>query len=99
MALLLRLWGYEARVAFDPLAALEDARTHPPRVVLLDIGMPGMDGYEVARRLRSGGSTAQLIALTGYGRGEDVKRAKAEGFDLHMVKPVDIPTLLQRLAS
>ncbi|HEY7929422.1 MAG TPA: ATP-binding protein [Steroidobacteraceae bacterium] len=100
LALILSYEGHRATTVYTAADALKQAFTEfDPHVILLDIGMPGMDGYEVARRLRSGGSTAQLIALTGYGRGEDVKRAKAEGFDLHMVKPVDIPTLLQRLAS
>ncbi|HTT05172.1 MAG TPA: ATP-binding protein [Steroidobacteraceae bacterium] len=100
LALILSYEGHSATTVYNAADALKQAFTDfAPHVILLDIGMPGMDGYEVARRLRSGGSTAQLIALTGYGRGEDVKRAKDEGFDLHMVKPVDIPALLQRLAS
>jgi CheY-like chemotaxis protein len=57
-----------------------------------------MDGYEVARRLRAGGSRAQLVALTGYGRLEDIERAKAAGFDAHLVKPIDVQLLLRRLA-
>jgi two-component system, sensor histidine kinase len=100
LALILNHEGHNATTVYNSADALKQAFTDlAPHVILLDIGLPGMDGYEVARRLRSGGSTAQLIALTGYGRGEDVQRAKAEGFDMHMVKPVDIPALLQRLAG
>jgi PAS domain S-box-containing protein len=91
IAVLLRTWGYEVRVAYDPFAALEEARARPPAVVLLDIGMPGMDGYEVARRLR--GQTklrgAVLVAVTGYSEEQDRQKAQAAGFDYHMVKPVD----------
>src|SRR5579871_5717029 len=100
LALILNFEGHSAATVYSSADALKRALNgFNPDVILLDIGLPGMDGYEVARRLRSGGSTAQLIALTGYGRGEDVQRAKAEGFDLHMVKPVDIPALLERLAT
>jgi CheY-like chemotaxis protein len=99
LALILNHEGHKVTTVYDSSDALKQAFTDfPPHVILLDIGLPGMDGYEVARRLRSGGSTAQLIALTGYGRREDVQRAKAEGFDMHMVKPIDIPVLLRRLA-
>jgi len=100
LALILNHEGHDATSVYSSAEALKQAFTDfAPHVILLDIGLPGMDGYEVARRLRSGGSTAKLIALTGYGRGEDVRRAKTEGFDMHMVKPVDIPMLLRRLAG
>lgn len=90
-ALLLRTWGYQVRVSYDPISALESARTQPPGVVLLDIGMPEMDGYEVARRLREQpeSRTAMLVAITGYGEEEDRERAREAGFDYHMIKPVD----------
>ena len=68
-------------------------------MILLDIGLPGMDGYEVARRIRAGGSDARLVALTGYGRSEDVQRAQEAGFDAHLVKPVDLEHLLRNLAE
>jgi signal transduction histidine kinase/CheY-like chemotaxis protein len=99
LALLLRLWGYEVRMAFDPQSALEDARAHPPRVVLLDIGMPGMDGYEVARRLREQDESrnALLVAITGYGEADDRRRAMGAGFDFHMVKPADPDDLRELL--
>ena len=95
MADVLRLWGHEVRVAFDGGDALAQAERQRPDVVLLDIGLPGMDGYEVADRLRkettSGGIT--LIAMTGYGQQEDRARAFAAGFDHHLTKPVDMKAL------
>ena len=89
-ALLLRLKGQEVRVAHDGIKALEVARDFRPELVLLDIGMPGMDGYEVARQLRQqpGTQGALLVALTGYGQGEDRERSLAAGLDAHLVKPV-----------
>jgi CheY-like chemotaxis protein len=91
LALLLRLKRLDAHVAFDGPAALEAARTHLPEAVVLDIGLPGMDGYEVARQLRrqEGMEKITLIALTGYGREEDRRRSLAAGFDVHLIKPVD----------
>ena len=97
---LLKLWGHEVRVAHDGPAALEAAAAAPPEVVLLDIGLPGMDGYEVAERLRarpeSGGPV--LVALTGYGQEEDRRRSREAGFDHHLVKPVDLDDLRSLLA-
>jgi two-component system CheB/CheR fusion protein len=89
-ALLLRLKGQEVRVAHDGSAALAVARDFRPQVVLLDIGMPGMDGYELARQLRLQPEMqgARLVALTGYGQGEDRKRSLEAGLDAHLVKPV-----------
>ncbi|HVR97214.1 MAG TPA: ATP-binding protein [Thermoanaerobaculia bacterium] len=100
LAELLRLWGHEVTVVHDGLMALEAARNVRPEVVLLDIGLPGMDGYEVARALRSLGSLdgALLIALTGYGQDSDRHRSQLAGFDHHMVKPVDVPRLRQIIA-
>jgi signal transduction histidine kinase len=91
LAMLLSLDGHEVDAVFTPQQALERAETFRPEVMLLDIGLPGMDGYEVARRLRamSGGQKIRLIALTGYGQQEDRQRALAAGFDDHLVKPVD----------
>jgi signal transduction histidine kinase/ActR/RegA family two-component response regulator len=98
LALLVREWGYEVRLTYDPFSALEEARARPPAVVLLDIGMPGMDGYEAARRLRSQPESkdAVLVAVTGYGEEADRQRAREAGFDYHMTKPVD-PEDLQAL--
>jgi PAS domain S-box-containing protein len=100
LALLLRRRGQEVRTAYDGPAALDLARAQPPDVVLLDIGMPGMDGLEVARRLRLdlGLKQALLVALTGYGQDEDRRRSQEAGFDTHLVKPVDLDTLEGLLA-
>ena len=98
-AALLELSGYEVRTAFDGRAALAVAAEFNPDAVLLDIGMPGMDGYEVACRLRGDERTrkAILVALTGWGHDDDRRRAHEAGFDHHLVKPVepdDLHTLL-----
>jgi signal transduction histidine kinase len=98
LALILSMDGHKAEPVYDARTALTRAGSFAPEVILLDIGLPEMDGYEVARRLRAGGSRAQLVALTGYGRLQDVERAKAAGFDAHLVKPVDLQLLLGRLA-
>ena len=95
IALLLELSGHQVRMAHDGPTALEAAAGFGPQVIVLDIGLPGMDGYEVAKRLRAGGQTrdVMLIALTGYGQIEDRRRSHAAGFDHHMVKPVDTEML------
>lgn len=94
---LLPLWGHDARLAHDGPQALEVARAFQPEVVLLDIGLPGMDGFEVARRIRAEKiPVRQLLAMTGYGEDEDRQKAKDAGFDGHLVKPVD-PDALQKL--
>jgi CheY-like chemotaxis protein len=89
LAMLLRLQGHEVRVAYSGMAALEMTKTYSPDVVFLDIGMPGMDGYEVARRLRQtpGLGNVMLAALTGWGQQEDRRRTGEVGFDHHLVKP------------
>jgi PAS domain S-box-containing protein len=88
--LLSRVYGQAVAVAHDGTAALEVTEAFQPEVVLLDIGMPGMDGYEVARRLRNRpGFEATLVALTGWGQQADRQRSKDAGFDRHLVKPVD----------
>jgi PAS domain S-box-containing protein len=91
LAILLEMAGHDARTAHDGPTALETARAFRPRVVLLDIGLPRMDGYEVARRIRQepGLAGTTLIALTGYGQEEDRRRSREAGFDRHLVKPVD----------
>jgi CheY-like chemotaxis protein len=98
LATLLELSGHEVRTASDGPAALTAAAEFRPEVVLLDIGLPGMDGYEVARRLRANPlfNGARLIALTGWGQDSDRDRSHDAGFDLHLVKPVD-PAELQRV--
>jgi signal transduction histidine kinase/ActR/RegA family two-component response regulator len=101
LATLLRLLGHQVRVAYDGLAALDAVKAFRPEVVLLDIGMPGMDGFEVASRLRQDPALERLliVALTGYGRDEDLRRSAAAGFDAHLVKPVDVGVLNTLLAQ
>jgi CheY-like chemotaxis protein len=101
MAMVLRLWGHEVRVVRDGPAALEAASQEPPDVVLLDIGMPGMDGYEVAKRLREKPALkkALLIALTGFGTDQDRWRSREAGFDIHLVKPVSTDELRRVLSN
>ena len=99
--MLLEQVGAEVRVAHDGPEALEAFELCRPRLVLLDIGMPGMDGYEVARRLRAlpSGASAALVALTGWGQEEDRRRTREAGFDHHLVKPADFNTLQSLIAS
>jgi signal transduction histidine kinase/ActR/RegA family two-component response regulator len=101
LAMLLNLWGHEVYATHDGAAALEAAQAWQPAVVLLDIGLPGMDGYEVARRLRAARGPARplLVALTGYGQEEDRRRSQEAGFDRHLVKPADPETLEMLLAQ
>ena len=95
---LLELQGHRVRVAAEGHAALEAVRAAPPDIALVDIGLPGMDGYEIARRVRAGsGRRITLIALTGYGLPEDRRRTAEAGFDLHLVKPVDYEKLAEAL--
>jgi signal transduction histidine kinase len=91
LAMLLSLDGHLVEAVFTPQQALERVENFRPEVMLLDIGLPGMDGYEVARRVRAlpGGRQIRLIALTGYGQADDRQRALAAGFDDHLVKPVE----------
>lgn len=100
LAALLRLDGHAAHVVHDGRDGLEAALQLHPDVVITDIGLPGLDGYELAKRIRSayGENFIQLIALTGFGREEDQRRAYAAGFDAHLTKPVD-PKLLQQLLA
>ncbi len=99
LGMLLELEGHEAQAVYTPAEALERARTFRPDIVLLDIGLPGMNGYELAQRFRSMPELdgVRLIALTGYGKSEDQQRTKAAGFDDHLVKPVDAVTLKSAL--
>jgi CheY-like chemotaxis protein len=93
--------GHRVSVEHDPERALERARTEAPPVCLLDIGLPGMDGYELARRLRAQPATAHALlgAITGYGQDSDRRRAAEAGFDRHLVKPIDLDTLQDVLAG
>jgi signal transduction histidine kinase/ActR/RegA family two-component response regulator len=101
LCMLLALLGAEVRVARDGAQALEILRSYDPAVVLLDIGMPGMDGYEVARRIRSRFAERRpvLVAMTGWGQEEDRRRARAAGFDHHLIKPAEIESLRALLGS
>ena len=91
LQVLLRSLGHETRVTHDGMSALDIAREFRPEVILLDIGMPGLDGYEVARRLRAmnHGRTFRIVAITGWGQEADRRRSQEAGFDLHLAKPVD----------
>lgn len=91
LGVLLGIWGHKVEIAHNGISALQLARTFDPELVFLDIGLPEMNGYDVARRLReeAGAATAKLIALSGYGSERDHLRSRQAGFDLHLVKPVD----------
>jgi CheY-like chemotaxis protein len=95
LALLLKFSGHEVHVAHEGEAALRLAETLRPDAVLLDVGMPGMDGYEVARRLRQrpGMKDVVIIAVTGYGAEADRRRARAAGFDHHLTKPIEVASV------
>jgi len=101
LALLLRMKGYEVEVAHDGPAALEAAASFQPEVVLLDIGLPGLDGFQVASELRRRNSTASalIVALTGYGQAEDQRRSQDAGFDHHLIKPVDPHVIYELLLA
>jgi signal transduction histidine kinase/ActR/RegA family two-component response regulator len=100
LKMLLDLEGFETRVAYSGVAALESARDFRPDVVICDIGLPEMDGHEIARRLRRDPdmAPAMLIALTGWGAEGEVRRTRESGFDFHLVKPVDANALLELLS-
>jgi PAS domain S-box-containing protein len=101
LAMLLQFDGHETLMAHDGREAIEAAERLRPDVILLDIGLPGMNGYEVCRRIRSTtwGSGIAIVALTGWGQEEDRTRSREAGFDTHMVKPVDHEALTRLLAS
>lgn len=95
IAILARSWGHEVAIAHDGPSAIALARTFDPQICVLDIGLPGMSGYELAERLRLQGprQDVRLVALTGYGREEDRIAARSAGFDAHLIKPADIDDL------
>lgn len=101
LALLLRLHGDEVRTAHNGVEALEVGDRFQPEIVLLDIGMPELNGYETCRALRerAWGRNAIVIAQTGWGETEDCKRAMQAGFDAHLVKPVEFVALTELLAA
>lgn len=98
MAMLLSMMGHETRTAHDGEAAVAAAEEFRPRVILLDIGLPKLNGYEVAQRIRQEkwGESMFLVAVTGWGQDEDRQRAEDVGMNLHMVKPVE-PAALDRV--
>jgi CheY-like chemotaxis protein len=98
LARLLEHWQYQTEVAHDGPAAIAAAQATPPYAILLDIGLPGMDGYEVTQQLRQHPSLHKtlIVALTGFSADGDLARSREAGFDLHLVKPVE-PDVLQSL--
>lgn len=90
MSMLLEMWGHEVAFAYDGPSALETAQRWQPEAIFLDIGLPGMDGYEVAERMRKMPQArgAVLIAITGYGQEDDRLRSRRAGIDHHLIKPV-----------
>jgi CheY-like chemotaxis protein len=103
LAFVVRMAGHETAVAYDAYAALDTARTWQPEAVFLDIGLPEIDGYELARRLRElPGLRAHLVATTGYGADDDRQRGLEAGLHDYLVKPIDadqVEQLLERLAG
>jgi CheY-like chemotaxis protein len=101
LAVLLRILGHEVRQAYDGLEGFAAALEFLPDVLLLDIGLPGMNGYEVAKRIRSenGLRSVRIVAVSGYGSDEDRQRARAAGFDDYLVKPLELASLESILAS
>ena len=98
LGMYLSLEGYDVRVAYDGDEAIEEAHQFQPEVALLDIGLPGKDGYEIARAMRSErDDDVMLIAVTGYTSEDDVAKARAAGFDHHFSKPPNLPALLQKI--
>jgi signal transduction histidine kinase len=101
LSILLGNFGHEVHTAHDGPSALSEARRSPPEIVLLDIGLPGMDGFEVARCLRRemGLENVTLVAITGYGQDEDLRHSREAGFDAHLIKPIDPKKLNHLLAG
>jgi two-component system, sensor histidine kinase len=101
LAALLNLQGHETQAVYSGQGALEHIETFRPHVVLIDIGLPKVNGYELAERLRErpDGTALRLVAITGYGQLEDRVRARAGGVDDHLVKPVELPALERTLAG
>ena len=101
MEILLQAFGYEVSTAIHPDLALAQLESFAPAAAVIDIGLPGMDGYQLAAEIRRrlAGKPMRLIAFTGYGGADDIARATAAGFDAHLVKPVEIDRLLAALAG
>jgi CheY-like chemotaxis protein len=100
LAMLLQMWGHEVRTAHDGLAAVEEAAAFQPDVVLLDIGLPKLNGYDAARQISEARrSRMVLVALTGWGQDEDRRRSSEAGFHHHLTKPVELEALQKVLAG
>jgi CheY-like chemotaxis protein len=101
LSLMLRFDGHETHAVYSGVDVLDQVEAFRPDLILLDIGLPGMDGYEAARRIRerARGKHLELVALTGYGQPEDRARALREGFDAHLVKPVNLDELFRVIAG
>jgi PAS domain S-box-containing protein len=101
LAALIRQLGHEVQIVHDGSAALEAAEGYRPEVILLDIGMPGMNGFEVARRLRElrRVPAVRIVAVTGWGKPEDRKRSREAGFDMHLMKPIELAEIQRALLS
>jgi CheY-like chemotaxis protein len=101
MAVVLRMMGHDVRTVHDGRQAIDEAAVFRPDVALLDIGMPQVDGYEAARRIREApwGQAMLLVALTGWGQDEDRRRAAEAGFDLHFTKPIDVDEIEKLLVD
>ncbi len=99
MEILLQAFGYEVATAIHPDLALARLEAFAPAAAVIDIGLPGMDGYQLAAEIRRrlDGKPMRLIAFTGYGGADDIAKARAAGFDAHLVKPVEIDRLLALL--
>ncbi len=100
MEILLQAFGYEVATAIHPNLALAQLETFAPAAAVIDIGLPDMDGYQLAIEIRRrlAGRPMRLIAFTGYGGADDIARATVAGFDAHLVKPVEIDRLLAALS-
>jgi CheY-like chemotaxis protein len=101
MEILLQAFGYEVATAIHPEVALGKIDAFAPAAAVIDIGLPGMDGYQLAAEIRRrlAGKPMRLIAFTGYGSPDDIARSRAAGFDAHLVKPVEIESLLAALGA
>jgi len=101
LSILLSMRGHDVRTAYDGASALHIAHEHRPHLVLLDIGMPGMNGYEVARRLREDAELSHSVfaAVTGFTQADDVRRSREAGFKHHLTKPASLAAIEDLLAQ
>ena len=100
LALLIKMWGHDVCVAHDAVSALDIAQSYRPGVIVLDIGLPDLNGYELARLLQEQQAPERplLVAVTGYGQERDRRRSQEAGFTYHLLKPI-VPTELQELLA